>query len=270
MEKVSVIIPTYNRAHLIERSVRSVLEQTYRDIEVIVVDDGSLDDTESVIQGIEDERIVYYKQPVNAGVSAARNKGAKLAIGKWIAFQDSDDYWREDKLQTQLEYAGEHPGYKLIYCAYLCHLPDGRTVPMPQSDMYNLEGELFEALLLRNAIGAPTILVDKEEFIKSGGFDAELKSLEDWEFVLRFSEKHAIGYVNKILVDAYLSDGGVSSGKGAYFETRCRMIARYYKELSECGGLEATVTDLLGRANSCGVSDQVKNMLLSSLRNCRK
>src|SRR4030043_1337098 len=100
---VSVIIPTYNRAHLVGRSIRSVLNQTYQDLEVIVVDDGSKDNTAEIVRGITDPRIVFLKHEKNRGVSAARNTGLKAARGKYIAFQDSDDEWLPQKLEKQLE-----------------------------------------------------------------------------------------------------------------------------------------------------------------------
>lgn len=266
MEKVSVIIPTYNRANLIERSIRSVLTQNYQELEVIVVDDGSVDATEDVVRAIRDERIIYDKQTHNQGVAAARNKGVKLASGEWIAFHDSDDCWREDKLSVQMRYAKEHPEYRLIYCAYLCHTFDGKEIKVPGEELKYLEGDVFAALLARNTVGAPTILMRREDFLASGGFDTTLKSLEDWEYVLRFSKEHMLGYVDRILVDAYLSNSGVSSGKGAYAESRCRMIANYYQELLYHGMAETVVGDLLSWAEKMGVSEAVKRMLLLYLQ----
>lgn len=273
MKKISVIIPTYNRAATIERAVRSVLAQTYPADEIIVVDDGSTDETEQLVRAIGDERIVYHKLGQNGGVSAARNIGAQLATGEWLAFQDSDDCWRKEKLRLQMDYAAKHPEYPLIYSAYLGHLPDGRSIQMPNwyPGEYPFmgekpEGELFPSLLVRNTVGAPTILVKREEFLKTGGFDERLGSLEDWEFVLRFTKEHPIGYVDQVLVDAYLSDSGVSSAKGAYFETRCRVIATYYGELVRYGSLEQVLGELLQSAEHAGVLTQVRQLLLILLR----
>lgn len=269
MEKVSVVIPTYNRADQIEDSVRSVLAQTYPPYEVIVVDDGSRDHTEQIVKKIKDDRVIYEKNNINAGVSSARNRGAELATGEWIAFQDSDDRWRKDKLQAQITYSREHKEAKMIYCAYLCHLMDGRKIRVPQQmpkESLRKKTE-FSEMFLKNIIGAPTIVVEREAFLESGGFKTELKSLEDWEFVLHFSKKYPIGCVDEILVDAYLSDTGVSSQKGAYFESRCRMIAEYYQDLLESNSLEQIFADLLERAERAGVLEQVKKMLLISLQN---
>lgn len=266
MKQVSVIIPTYNRGHIIERSIRSVLQQTYQPLEIIVVDDGSDDNTEEVIREIADSRIVYHKLPENKGVSYARNKGVELANGEWIAFQDSDDCWRENKLEEQMAYAEMYPEYELIYCAYCCNLANKDAVEIPGKTGAKLQGDIFADLLYKNTIGAPTILMRKSAFLKTQGFDSSLRSLEDWEFVIRYAKKNEIGYVDKVLVDAYMSDGGVSSGKGAYFESRCRLIARYYHDLVTTQRLEAVISDLLGRAEANGVLEPVKNMLLLSLQ----
>lgn len=100
---VSVILPTYNRAHLLERAIQSVLDQTYPDFEIIVVDDASIDNTVNIIKGIINERIRYIRHEKNKGAAAARNTGIKLAKGKYIAFQDSDDEWLRDKLEKQIK-----------------------------------------------------------------------------------------------------------------------------------------------------------------------
>lgn len=101
--KVSVIIPTYNRAHLIGRAIKSVLNQTYKDFEIIIVDDGSTDKTEEVVKDFKDERVRYIRREKNKGGSAARNTGIKAARGEYIAFQDSDDEWLPEKLEKQMK-----------------------------------------------------------------------------------------------------------------------------------------------------------------------
>ena len=100
---VSVIIPTYNRAARLPMSVESVLNQTYRDLEIIIVDDGSTDLTEDVVRAMSDSRIRYIKHPRNLGGCKARNTGVSNAKGEYIAFQDSDDVWHADKLEVELK-----------------------------------------------------------------------------------------------------------------------------------------------------------------------
>lgn len=263
---ISVIIPTYNREKTIDRAVDSVLKQTYSNLEVIVVDDGSSDRTEEIVKGISDPRVRFYKLPQNGGAGHARNEGVKLAGGELIAFHDSDDVWRPEKLQRQMAYWQEHPEFSMVYCGYLCHLENGKTRRVPGEEMEELEGDIFVPLLRRNTIGAPTILIKKNSFCECGGFDITLKSLEDWEFALRFAKQNKIGYVGEQLVDVYLNGNGVSSGAGAYFEGRCQMLTRYYAELTKTGLLDQAVTDLFLRAEQCGTLEKVKRMLLLMLQ----
>jgi len=120
MPKISVISPTYNRAHLITRAVHSVLNQTYQDFEYIVVDDASTDNTEEVIKGFKDERIKYIKHEKNRGPSAARNTGIKAAKGEYIGFLDSDDEWLPEQAEKQVSKFLESPdNVGVIYCGHV-------------------------------------------------------------------------------------------------------------------------------------------------------
>ena len=112
---ISVVLPTYNRGPLIMRAVKSVLEQTYSDIELLIVDDGSTDCTRAVISAIQDPRVKYLYQETNRGACAVRNIGIRAAKGEYIAFQDSDDVWHPDKLEKQLSYLKETQS-DLVFC----------------------------------------------------------------------------------------------------------------------------------------------------------
>ena len=111
------------------------------------------------------------------------------------------------------------------------------------------------------------MLMQKEIFLELGGFDTSYKSLEDWEFVLRFAKDYQIGFAEEALVDAYLSCGGVSSATGAYYESRCRMIAEYKTEMIEAGVFDLVVSDLLRRAEGGNVLEKVKKILMIFLSN---
>lgn len=263
MEKISVIIPTYNRAQKIVKSIQSVLEQTYSNLEIIVVDDGSTDDTEHVVGQIQDERIVYIKQPVNQGVSVARNAGGMHASAQLIAFHDSDDYWHPDKLEKQMEYWQKHPEYNMVYCGYVLYGVDGTSLTVPFERTWGvLEGDMYQTLLVNNTIGAPTILMRKESFVEAGGFDTSLQSLEDWEFVIRYSKHNQIGYVNEYLMDAHQTAGSVSSNVGAAYETRCKIIAEHREEYVKMGLFDSAIQQLFERAQKSEFLEPVKKMLL--------
>ena len=263
---ISVIIPTYNRAETILRSVNSVLNQTYDDIELLIIDDGSTDNTKELLEQLDDSRIRYFCLDTNGGASNARNVGANLAKGEWIAFQDSDDAWKPDKLSKQMTYALEHPEYNLVYSSYIAHLEDQDiyfpTHPLPSV----MEGDMFDVLLLRNVIGAPTMLIKRDSFLQSKGFDTAYQSLEDWEFVIRFAKNNLIGYVPEYLMDVYMLDGGVSSRVGAYYDSRCRMLAEYKNEILKLGLFDTIVIDILTRANNSGIQEQVQKMMMLYLQ----
>ena len=115
--KVSIITPSYNTARFIEETINSVLNQTYTDWELIIVDDCSKDNTDEVVAKYTDDRIIYIKNEKNSGAAVSRNRALREATGRWIAFLDSDDLWEKDKLQKQIDFM-EKNGYAFSYTAY--------------------------------------------------------------------------------------------------------------------------------------------------------
>lgn len=269
MEQISIILPTYNRAYCISRSVESVLDQTYLAWELLVVDDGSTDDTEKIVAAYAetDERVHYHRQVHNRGVSAARNEGIRQAHYEYIAFQDSDDIWRKDKLEKQMEVFKECSKTGLVYCAMQGTGQDGSEIRIPSNeiDQQLLQGNLYGLLLQGNVIGAPTVVVRRECLQKCGGFDESLSCLEDWELFLRIAESYEIGYVDETLVDADFHDGGVSSHAGGYFQARCQMIATHKAALMEYGLFNQVVGRMLMMARETGALEQVGRMLENML-----
>jgi glycosyltransferase involved in cell wall biosynthesis len=138
---VSVIIPTYNRAHLVLRAIQSVLSQTFADFELIVVDDGSVDNRREAVARFDDPRIQYIRLERNRGLGAARNVDTDAARGEYIAFLDSDDEWLESKLAEQLEQARHSSsGFGVFYCQHL-HVIDGIAIaknePVYEGQVHN-------------------------------------------------------------------------------------------------------------------------------------
>lgn len=268
-EMVSIILPTYNRAYCIRRAVDSVLCQTWPQWELIVVDDGSSDDTEEIIAAYAaaDNRVRYHRQPNNRGVSAARNEGIRLARHEYIAFQDSDDVWHADKLEKQMQVFGEIPEIGLVYCAMQGTRQDGSAVRIPDSsiDRKFLCGNLYGLLLQGNVIDAPTAVIRKSSVEKCGGFDESLSCLEDWELFLRIAGEYEIGYTDEVLVDSDIHNEGVSSHAGGYFEARCRMIAMHRKALLKYGLFDRVVERVLLMAKEAGVLEQVSRILQNML-----
>jgi len=195
---ISVIIPTYNRGRLIRRSVESVLAQTWNDLEVIIVDDGSTDDTFQVVQGMEDARVRYLRMPRNSGASAARNYGVQNAKGHLIAFQDSDDQWLPEKLETQMRHF-EQSGADVVFCAFERYAVNGdfsQVTPGPEIAPGKVT---HEQLLYENFISTQTILGKKACFLDEP-FDETIPALDDWEIMLRIARKYYVFYGADVLV----------------------------------------------------------------------
>lgn len=269
MRQVSIILPTYNRAHCIGRAVDSVLCQTYPHWELLVVDDGSTDNTEELIAvyAASDERVRYYRQASNKGVSAARNEGIRQARYDYIAFQDSDDVWHEDKLEKQMRIFEENPDAGLVYCAVQGTKQDGSQVRIPDDSMEKqfLRGNLYQLLLQGNVIDAPAAVMRKECTKQCGGFDENLSCLEDWELFLRIAKEYEIDYVDEALVDSDFHNEGVSSHAGGYFQARCQMIVTHKAALLEYGLFNQVVKRLLLMARETGAFIQVAKILENML-----
>jgi len=199
---VSIIIPTFNRSQKLIRAVQSVLKQTFRDFEVIIVDDGSSDDTYQAIAFCM-SMIQYVKKEVNQGVSAARNSGIRRASAPWIAFLDSDDYWLEDKLSVQMNYIEAHPGTLACQTEEMW-IRNGKRVN-PRRRHAKLSGDIFSQSLKLCIVSPSSVLVKRSLFDEVGLFDETLPAAEDYDMWLRISCRYPVQLVEKTLV---VKEGG--------------------------------------------------------------
>jgi glycosyltransferase involved in cell wall biosynthesis len=182
---ISVIVPTHNRADLLPATVRSVLAQTFRDFELIVVDDGSKDKTAQALEPFGDRLRYVYQQ--NAERGAARNHGLRLATGKYVTFLDSDDLWTPTKLAAEVAKFEAHPHLGLVYSdAYYIDL-DGRPIGPVVRRAH--EGDVLETIVCDNFVPSGAQLVSRERFLEAGGFceDRRLSGSEDWEAWVRLA-----------------------------------------------------------------------------------
>ena len=195
---VSVIIPTYNRAHLVGRAICSVLNQTFQDFEIIVVDDGSTDNTEEVVKSFNDPRIRYIRHEQNRGGSAARNTGIRAARGEYIAFLDSDDEWLPEKLDTQLKTMSTLPEHFVGVCCGYYRARQSKIVSVSRPMLY---GKLFDKLLKSPFLnGGSCLIVRKNALVAIGGFDEQLARHQDWDLLLRLALMYEIGIIDTPLV----------------------------------------------------------------------
>ena len=192
---VSVIVPTYQRAYCVVGAVGSALAQTFTDLEVLVIDDGSTDGTDVAVTSIGDPRIHYIRLGHNAGVAAARNRGIRESRGEYLAFLDSDDTWFPDKIARQLE-RFEHGGADLglVYGGVEQHDGRGGTETTLPTD----RGRLFRQLLQRNVIhgGGSNVMIPRHVVARVGFFDEDLPAIEDYDYWLRISRAHDIDFVD--------------------------------------------------------------------------
>jgi glycosyltransferase involved in cell wall biosynthesis len=202
MPTVSVIIPTYNRSRKLIRAVRSVLNQTFKDYEIIVVDDGSSDDTYEAL-ALYMPLIQYIRQPVNRGVSAARNAGIKSAAAPWVALLDSDDYWIKEKLNVQMEFIEENPGTVACQTEEIWKR-NGRHVN-PKRRHRKPSGNIFAQSLKLCLVSPSSVILRKSLFDEVGLFDETLPAAEDYDLWLRITCRYPIFLIDKGLV---VKEGG--------------------------------------------------------------
>lgn len=207
-ETVSVIIPSYNRAHLIEKSVRSVLAQTYKNLEVIVVDDASTDNTEATVRSISDSRVKYVRLAKNSGACAARNEGIRLASGAYIAFNDSDDQWTAEKVRRQLDFLVEHKA-DVVICKMECMDADGSFLHFFPNK--NGSSRISYNELLRYNCASTQTFFGKASCFKETPFDIKMPRLQDWDDALRLSQKYAVFFQDEVLVRTFIQSDSISS-----------------------------------------------------------
>lgn len=226
-------MPTYNRAHLLERSVKSVLEQSYKDLELIIVDDGSTDNTEELVKKWqkEDSRIRCIKHKENKGLAAGRNTGARAARYDFIANQDSDDLWLPQKLEREvkiLSAAGSKVG--VAYSRVVKKMRGGEKIYIPSDGHHPKEGDIHRKLLEANFITMQTSLMKKECFERVGGFDETLRDIEDWDFWIRVSKYYKFIYIPEIGVEIEIFLDSLTSNQKKRLGGREDIFLKHYDE----------------------------------------
>ena len=202
MAAVSVVIPTFNRAALVERAVHSVLTQTYSDIEVLIVDDGSTDNTGAVLRSLahEDSRIRYLHHERNQGAQPARNTGCLAANGEYIAFLDSGNEWLPDKLRLQMEVfkrGGDQLG--VVYCGFRVLYPD-----QSYFDMWpRYRGNVYQQALRQWLTDTSTLVVRRDILERVDYWDERIRAYQEWDMCIRLARVTKFEFVSELLVLYY-------------------------------------------------------------------
>jgi glycosyltransferase involved in cell wall biosynthesis len=240
---VSVVLPSYNRAHLIRRAIASVLSQSYRAFELIVVDDGSTDGTREVADTFDDPRIQYIRHSRNRGAAAARNTGIEASQGEYIAFQDSDDEWLPHKLERQMDVlTRSSPQIGVIYSGFWQVRGSSKRLYPPRSrrwasllpsEVRRLEGDVRTALLRGNLVTTQAAVVRRACFEKVGTFDERLPCLQDWELWLRISQHYHFAFVDDPLLVVYPTPDSISGDSEAFAEAFRLILDAHYEDMED-------------------------------------
>lgn len=209
---ISIIIPTYNRAKLLPRAIESVLKQTFQDFELLVVDDGSTDNTKEVVikYARNDTRVIYIKQENSGGASRPKNTGIKKARGEYIAILDSDDEWMSDKLEFQLHHFKQSKNLKLGLVGCDMTVVDVETKEENHYRVPRYTNHLRQ-LLLRDYMGPGSCMLYRTVVLKEVGFfDEHLKRGQDRDMRIRIAERFDIEFVDNYLVRYYIGHGSIS------------------------------------------------------------
>jgi glycosyltransferase involved in cell wall biosynthesis len=211
--EVSVIIPVYNHATLLGQALESVFAQTYRNYEVIVVDDGSTDDIASVLQPLIDQDLIRYIHQQKQGVSSARNRGIVESSGRYIAFLDSDDLFEPEKLDIQVRYLQDHPEIGLVHSGFTKFDDDGNDLGYRDASLFS--GMVYPHMLLywTTLMAVDAVLVPRTVFDSVGLFDTSLSMGEDLDLWRRIAWKYPFGFINKSLARVRVHAGNTSGDK---------------------------------------------------------
>ncbi|TAJ43693.1 glycosyltransferase family 2 protein [Methanofollis fontis] len=262
---VSVIIPTYNRGNRITNAIDSVLNQTYRNIELIIVDDGSTDNTEDIVSMYinKDERVKYIKHEYNKGGSSARNTGIKHSYGQYVCFLDSDDKWLPSKLECQLIHLGRKGSdYAAIYCeavnnkkALTSVLFEFSRRKLPREGGF----ELIKSVFLNNVRHTgSTLLIHRDAILAMGGFDETFKRHQDREFLITFLRDQKLAYLDQPLV--ILDKGERDLSPEVLIEVKQKFFKKFEREIDyfEMNGVPISLLQYLELSGFCFKKDNAK------------
>lgn len=223
--RVSVITPTYNRADFIGEAVESVLAQTLGDFELLVVDDGSTDNTREIMQPyLEDPRVHYFEQE-NRGQSGARNTALAQAKGEFICFLDSDNTWEPDKLERQLVVMELHPEVDIVYGDIITINEQGDEIS--RDNMRRYSGRIVALLLRDNFVSINTSMIRRHCFDEVGNFDETERFATDYDLWLRFSAHYRFHYLPAYLTHYRMMENQLSSDKTNRFRANQRALNHF-------------------------------------------
>ncbi len=264
---VTVILPTHNRAELLPRAIASVLSQNYKDLELIVVDDASTDNTEAVVRQVEDDRIRYLRLANNRGATAARNAGISAARGEFIAFQDSDDEWLPGKLEKQMSvFRKGGPSVDIVYCGFQ-RVSEQSVVDVPGPHIVTTKGDLSRIILFENFVTTQSLILRRRCLENVGMFLENLPRFQDWELVIRLAQQFRFHFVNEPLVRVFDTPGNITSDLEAGARALRMILDRHHAIISRDRRAHANFLRSLGLYKCLsGSCTEARSHFLASLR----
>ena len=236
MPTVSVIIHTYNNEKFIAETVESVLNQTYKDYEIVVVDDGSVDGTRVALKPYMQKIRYHYKE--NGGIASAKNAGISLSETEFVAFLDHDDLWVPDKLQLQMEHFNENPQIGLVYAKYTS-FRDGKELRTKPEKGYS--GWIFKELLSKSFIQTSTVVVKRECLDAVGPYDETFFLGDEYDMFLRIARKFQCGFVDKGLTRYRVHDTNASNNDFLFDNENLGVYKKIYNSFTNLDGVEKKI-----------------------------
>jgi glycosyltransferase involved in cell wall biosynthesis len=230
---ISVVIPTYNRVPFLKDAIDSVLSQTFQAFELIVIDDGSTDDTPNLLSSYGNKIKVITQ--ANQGPSAARNRGIEAAKGKWIAFLDSDDVWKPDKLEKQVQFIIDYPDTRVCQTEETWIRNGKRVNPRKKHEMHS--GWIYEKCLPLCIVSPSSVMIHQDVFEKVGLFDETMPACEDYDLWLRISPYYPVLLIRKQLI---IKQGGHADQQSRAVDSLDRLRIKAIVKSIESGYLSDT------------------------------
>ena len=231
---VSVVITTHNRKNILKYVIKSVLNQTYKNIEIIVVDDKSTDGTEEIVKSINGKIVyIYISKEESKGGNYARNIGLKKATGNYIAYLDDDDFWMPEKIAKQVEHFQKNSNAKMVYCfRYFCYKNKYCWLDFPKDASV---GDVSKITFKKIITSTSTMMFDRESLLNIGGFDEDLHFWQETELMMRFSQKYPIECVQEplVLYTISISDPNKLSNKYEEWKLAIRYIEEKHANIIE-------------------------------------
>ncbi len=236
MPTVSVIIHTYNNEKFIAETIESVLNQTYKDYEIIIVDDGSVDGTRDALSPYKQKIRYHYKE--NGGIASAKNTGISLSEAEFVAFLDHDDLWVSDKLQLQMECFKENPQVGLVYAQYTSFRDSKELRTKPEK---GYSGWIFKELLAKSFIQTSTVVVKKECLNAVGPYDESFSLGDEYDMFLRISKKFQCGFVDKGLTRYRVHDTNASNNDFLFDNENLGVYKKIYDNFTDLDAEEKKI-----------------------------